>query len=214
MSDGPARAGDVSKRVFDIAWGIPIFFVALPLIVGGIVGIVVGMGFPVFFWQERTGRDGRAFRLLKLRTMRVNARSVKDLGQVKGDHDLVTPVGRFLRRFKIDELPQIWNVFRGDMSLVGPRPASVEITADYGPFERRRLEVKPGMTGWAQINGNTRLSWGERHALDVWYVDHQSRWLDFCIMMGTWGVVFGGEHARQRRLKEALVYADRAARSG
>ena len=125
---------------------------------------------------------------------------------------MVTPVGRWLRRFKIDELPQLFCVLRGDMALIGPRPTVLEQVKEYTTFQRRRLDVPPGMTGWAQVNGGIEISWPERILLDVWYVDHRSFWLDLRILWRTIGVILFGETPDSTSLQEAIGYAKTAGR--
>jgi lipopolysaccharide/colanic/teichoic acid biosynthesis glycosyltransferase len=137
------------------------------------------LGRPVLFRQERPGRDGRPFTLLKLRTMR----DLRDAaGEPLPDERRLGPLGRFLRRSSLDELPELWNVLRGDMSLVGPRPLLLEYLPRYSPEQARRHEVRPGITGWAQVNGRNALTWEEKFAHDVWYADHLSLGLDLRIL--------------------------------
>lgn len=170
---------------------------------------------PVLYRQRRVGRHKQEFDLLKFRSMRVNTLTTEQVGQVGSDHPLVTPVGRFIRRFKVDELPQLINVLRGQMSLVGPRPTVPEQASRYDAFENRRLVAAPGLTGWAQVNGNTELSWPQRIALDVWYIDRWSLGLDLLILVKTLGVVIHGERVNPHAVKEAMDHADRArGRSG
>lgn len=158
----------------------------LPLLLLVAALIVAESGRPVLFRQTRIGYRGRPFDVIKFRTLH------------KGAHDPAAPrdratwVGRALRRWSLDEWPQLWNVVRGEMSLVGPRPTLPDQVAAYGAFERRRLEVRPGLTGWAQIHGRNALSWPERIALDVWYVDHASLGLDLRILARTPGVLLSG----------------------
>ena len=144
--------------------------------------------------QTRVGRDGVDFELLKLRTMVVDAER-KGAGPAvdKGDAR-ITRAGRVLRRLSLDELPQLWNVVRGEMSLVGPRPTLRYQVERYTPRQRRRLEVKPGITGWAQVHGRAALPWDERIELDVWYVEHRSPWLDLQILARTPFALFGGTY--------------------
>ena len=137
---------------------------------------------PVIYRQRRVGREGRVFELLKLRTMVPGSDPVGVGTVVTRDDPRVTRVGRLLRRFSLDEIPNLINVLRGEMSIVGPRPTIEAQVADYNPFQRRRLEVKPGMTGWAQVQGRAGISWEERIELDVWYVDHRSLALDLRIL--------------------------------
>lgn len=179
-----------------------------PILAVAAVAIAVSEGRPVLFHQERVGSRGRPFKVTKFRTMRVNSYSVTEVGHVGADHDLVTPIGRILRRFKVDELPQLANVLRGDMSLVGPRPTVPEQVAKYGPWELRRLEVRPGITGWAQVNGNVDLTWDDRIALDIWYLDHWSHWLDIRILVTTAKVLVKGDVRNDSALREALAHAD------
>jgi len=137
------------------------------------------LGGPVFFCQTRPGLHGRPFRMIKFRTM-TDARG-RD-GHLLPDADRLTPFGRFLRASSLDELPELWNVLKGDMSLVGPRPLLVEYLPLYSRIQARRHEVRPGITGWAQVNGRNALSWDRKLELDVWYVDHRSPWLDIRIL--------------------------------
>jgi lipopolysaccharide/colanic/teichoic acid biosynthesis glycosyltransferase len=137
------------------------------------------LGRPVFFRQTRPGKRGLPFQMIKFRTM-TDARGPS--GQLLPDSDRLTPFGRFLRSSSLDELPELWNVLKGDMSLVGPRPLLMEYLPLYSPEQARRHEVRPGITGWAQVNGRNALSWDEKFKLDVWYVDHRSLWLDIKIL--------------------------------
>jgi len=146
--------------------------------------------------------------------MRVNTLSAVVVGQVRSKHPMVTTVGRWLRRFKIDELPQLLNVLRGEMTLIGPRPTVREQVDEYTPFQRRRLEVLPGMTGWAQVNGGVELTWAQRIILDVWYIDHRSFWLDLKILWRTLAVIWSGDEAHLSALEVACDYADHQERTG
>jgi lipopolysaccharide/colanic/teichoic acid biosynthesis glycosyltransferase len=149
---------------------------------------------PVFYRQRRMGLAGAEFELLKLRTMEVGAESRGAGWAVDARDPRITRVGRILRRLSLDEVPQLWNVVRGDMSLVGPRPTLAYQVERYTPRQRRRLEVKPGITGWAQIHGRARLPWEERIELDVWYVEHRSPWVDLRILARTPLALFGGTY--------------------
>jgi lipopolysaccharide/colanic/teichoic acid biosynthesis glycosyltransferase len=202
------------KRTLDLALGSVLLIIAIPLVALAALAILLDDGRPVMFHQERAGKDGSRFRVHKLRTMRRNDLAVDAVGQVGADHDLLLRVGRWLRRLKIDELPQLLNVLRGDMSLVGPRPTVPEQVAAYSPFERRRLIVKPGMTGWAQVHGNVRLTWPDRILLDVWYVDNWTVGLDLGILGRTAAVMLLGEQVDERALEDARLHAARADRSG
>ncbi|MGB8260304.1 MAG: sugar transferase [Terracidiphilus sp.] len=161
----------------------------------------------VFHRQARTGLNGRTFTVLKFRSMRINNLPLDHPTEIRHGHPLVTPIGSLIRRFKIDELPQIFNVLRGEMSLIGPRPALPEQVVEYTPYQRRRLEIRPGLTGWAQISGGIEISWPDRILLDVWYVDHRSLWIDALIVLSTFSVIFGGERSNPRRLAQATAYA-------
>jgi lipopolysaccharide/colanic/teichoic acid biosynthesis glycosyltransferase len=149
---------------------------------------------PVLYRQQRVGKDGAEFQLLKLRTMIVGAERVGAGYAVNAGDERITRVGRVLRRLSFDELPQLWNVVRGDMSLIGPRPTLRYQVERYTPRQRRRLEVKPGITGWAQVHGRAALPWPERIELDVWYVEHRSPWLDLRILLRTPLALFGGTY--------------------
>jgi lipopolysaccharide/colanic/teichoic acid biosynthesis glycosyltransferase len=149
---------------------------------------------PVLYRQRRIGLNGEEFDLVKLRTMVVGAERQGAGWAVNEGDARITRVGRLLRRLSLDELPQLWNVVRGEMSLVGPRPTLAYQVERYTPRQRRRLEVRPGITGWAQIHGRARLPWEERIELDVWYVDHRSPRLDLQILLRTPRALFGGTY--------------------
>lgn len=169
----------MSKRLFDIvgAFAGLILFSPLLLIVGGIIRYK--MGSPVLFYQVRPGKNGRPFRMIKFRTMRD---AVDSDGRPLRDAERLTRLGRLLRSSSIDELPELWNVLVGDMSLVGPRPLLMEYLPLYSPYQLRRHDVRPGITGWAQVNGRNAISWNEKFSLDVWYVDNRSFSLDLKII--------------------------------
>lgn len=174
------------KRFFDIAVAVLLLVVLSPLL--AILALLVRwkLGSPVLFRQVRPGKDAHPFEMLKFRTM-TDARGVD--GAPLPDADRLTAFGRFLRSTSLDELPELWNVLKGEMSLVGPRPLLMEYLPLYSPKEARRHEVRPGVTGWAQVNGRNALSWEEKFACDVWYVDNQSLWLDVQIIARTVGSV-------------------------
>ena len=151
-------------------------------------------GGPVLFKQSRVGKDGRDFSVLKLRTMIVNAEKQGAGYSVTAGDSRITRIGRFLRRSSIDELPQLWNVVRGDMSVIGPRPTLRYQVEQYTPRQARRLEVLPGLTGWAQVHGRAKLPWDERIELDVWYVDHRSFKTDLLILLLTPVALFSGTY--------------------
>jgi lipopolysaccharide/colanic/teichoic acid biosynthesis glycosyltransferase len=170
------------------------FALASPVLAIGAIAIKLDDGGPVFYRQRRVGLNGEEFELLKLRTMKVGAEKEGAGYAVNEGDPRITRSGRLLRRLSIDEVPQLWNVVRGDMSLVGPRPTLAYQVERYTPRQRRRLEVKPGITGWAQVHGRARLPWDERIELDVWYVEHRSPWLDLKILARTPGALFAGTY--------------------
>jgi len=170
------------KRLFDLGVVVPVGVLLLPLGLA-LAGLVrLRLGSPVLFRHVRPGLDGEPFTLLKLRTMR----DLRDeRGELLPDAVRLTPFGRFLRHTSLDELPELWNVVRGDLSLVGPRPLLLEYLPRYSRDQARRHEVRPGITGWAQVHGRNALSWEEKFDLDVWYVDHLSFGLDLRILLRT-----------------------------
>lgn len=170
------------KRLFDLFFALAVLLLASPFFLLGALVVWLDMGSPVFFRQQRPGYRGRPFMLYKFRTMR-NAHDAS--GQLLPDAERLTRWGTLLRRTSIDELPQLISVLKGDMSLVGPRPLLMEYLPLYSQEQMRRHEVRPGITGWAQVNGRNALSWEERFRLDVWYVDHRSFWLDMKILLMT-----------------------------
>ncbi len=182
------------NRVADVALGGLGLLLASPILAAAAVAVKLEDRGPVLFRQIRVGKDGDDFELLKLRSMVVDAeRQGAGYAIDRGD-TRITSVGRFLRRTSIDELPQLWNVVRGDMSVIGPRPTLRYQVDRYTERQRRRLEVLPGLTGWAQIHGRARLSWDERIELDVWYVEHRSPLVDLKILLRTPLALFGGTY--------------------
>lgn len=175
------------KRLFDILFSGCFFLLgAVPLLMLCLL-IRWRIGSPVFFTQNRPGRGGCIFKMVKFRTM-TNARDAT--GALLPDKDRITPLGHFLRKTSLDEFPEFWNVFKGDMSVVGPRPLLIQYLERYTPEQARRHEVKPGVTGWAQVNGRNAISWEDKFRYDVWYVDHHTLWLDVKIIFLTiWKVV-------------------------
>jgi lipopolysaccharide/colanic/teichoic acid biosynthesis glycosyltransferase len=167
------------RRCLDVLVAALGLAVTSPLLALVALAVRVNLGAPVLFRQVRSGHEGAEFTILKLRTMRA------ERFPREPDADRTTRLGRWLRASSLDELPQLVNVLRGEMSLIGPRPTLPEQVARYGPHERRRLEVRPGLTGWAQVNGRNSLSWPERIELDIWYIDHRSLRLDLRIMART-----------------------------
>lgn len=175
------------KRFFDLAVVILTAPLWLPLLAVLVVLVRVKLGSPVLFRQKRPGHRERIFEMTKFRTM-TDARDAA--GQLLPDAERLTPFGRMLRSTSLDELPELLNVLKGEMSLVGPRPLLVQYLPRYSSEQRRRHEVPPGLTGWAQINGRNAIAWEQKFALDVWYVDHRSLWLDLRILFLTvWKVV-------------------------
>ena len=175
------------KRLFDIiasASGLiflsPVFLILIYL-------IRKNLGEPVFFTQERPGKDGKPFKMIKFRSMRD---AVDKDGNPLPDSERLTPFGKKLRAASLDELPELWNVLKGDMSLVGPRPLLMSYLPLYNDFQFRRHEMKPGVTGWAQVNGRNAISWDEKFAYDIWYIDHFSLWFDMKILFLTIKKVF------------------------
>lgn len=175
------------KRFIDVVLSMAVLPVFLPVMVVTAILVRWHFGSPVFFRQRRPGLNGEPFYLLKFRTMLDNHGAGDDS---RTDAERLTRFGRLLRATSLDELPELWNVLRGEMSLIGPRPLLMEYLPLYTSTQQRRHEVRPGVTGWAQVNGRNSLSWDERLALDVWYVDNQSFWLDTKIVILTiWKVL-------------------------
>ena len=170
------------KRLFDIAVASTALLLLAPVIVLVALAVRALLGSPVLFRQERPGLDGATFTLVKFRSM---VSAVEKDGRLLTDAERMTGFGRFLRSTSLDELPELWNVLRGDMSLVGPRPLLLQYLSLYSPFQMRRHEVRPGLTGWAQVNGRNAVDWQQRFALDVWYVDNVSFVLDLKILLLT-----------------------------
>ncbi len=183
------RSDDALKRVLDVVGASAALVVLSPLLAVVALLVRVRMGTPVLFRQQRPGRGGRPFEMTKFRTM--TDRRGAD-GELLPDAERLTSLGKWLRRTSVDELPELLNVVHGDMSLVGPRPLLVEYLPLYSPEQSRRHEVRPGITGWAQVNGRNAVTWDEKFALDVWYVDHRSTRLDLEILAKTVTQVFSG----------------------
>ena len=175
------------KRALDIVLSLFALLVFSPILLFMALMVQAQVGRPILFTQMRPGLRGRPFRIFKFRTM-TEARDVH--GNLAPDSDRLSRFGRFLRSTSLDELPELWNVLKGDMSLVGPRPLLMEYLDLYDDEQARRHEVRPGITGWAQVNGRNALTWEEKFDLDVWYVDNQSLWLDIKILFMTIAQVF------------------------
>jgi lipopolysaccharide/colanic/teichoic acid biosynthesis glycosyltransferase len=186
------RPSDAVRRVFDLLVSLIASILTAPLVAVLAAAIrLQSRGHPIYT-QTRVGRDGRTFAIYKLRTMVRGAEFIGAGLAIQEGDDRITALGRFLRRYSLDELPNLWNVLRGDMSIVGPRPTLAVQVEQYTPRQRGRLAVKPGVTGWAQINGRASLPWSERIELDLWYVEHRSLSLDMRILARTIAQVLTG----------------------
>jgi lipopolysaccharide/colanic/teichoic acid biosynthesis glycosyltransferase len=181
------RAADLAVAGFGLLAAAPVLGIAA-------AAVKLADGGPVLYRQQRVGKDGAEFELLKLRTMVVGAETKGAGAAVDEGDSRITGPGTLLRRLSIDELPQLWNVIRGDMSVIGPRPTLAYQVERYTAHQRRRLEVKPGLTGWAQVHGRARLPWAERIELDIWYVDNRSPLVDLKILLRTPLALFSGTY--------------------
>jgi lipopolysaccharide/colanic/teichoic acid biosynthesis glycosyltransferase len=190
------------NRAIDLLVATLVLVLAGPLLVVAAIAIKLGSPGPVLFRQRRVGRDGEQFMLIKLRTMVAGAETTGAGLYIEPGDARITRVGAVLRRFSLDELPNLLNVLRGELAIVGPRPTVQEQVDRYSDHQRRRLEVKPGITGWAQVNGRTALSWPERIELDVWYVDNRSLWLDLKIIARTAKLLVTGQGLYSDDLKQ------------
>jgi len=184
----------LGKRLFDLLVTSLALLILSPILLLVALLVALAHGRPVLFGQTRPGYHGRPFRIYKFRTM-TNSRAAD--GSLLPDSDRLTPLGRFLRASSLDELPELFNILRGEMSLVGPRPLLMQYLDRYSPEQARRHNVLPGLTGWAQVNGRNALTWEDKFKLDVWYVDHWSFWLDLKILFQTVGKVFKREGISQ-----------------
>ncbi len=182
------------NRVFDVVLAGTGLVLTSPVLGLAALATKLESGGPVFYRQTRVGKGGQDFAVLKLRSMVVGAERLGTGFAVDKGDARITRVGRFLRRTSIDELPQLWNVLRGDMSVIGPRPTLRYQVEQYDSHQRRRLEVRPGLTGWAQVNGRASLPWAERIDLDVWYVEHRSPRVDLEILLRTPLALFRGTY--------------------
>jgi lipopolysaccharide/colanic/teichoic acid biosynthesis glycosyltransferase len=182
----------VSARCLDLLIAVPASIVTAPVIALLWLLIRLESRGPAIFRQTRVGRDGVAFSIFKLRTMVSGAELIGAGLAIQQGDDRITRLGAWLRRYSLDELPNLWNVVRGEMSIVGPRPTIPVQVEQYSERQRGRLAVRPGITGWAQVNGRASLPWAERIELDLWYVAHRSLWLDLRILVATIGLVVGG----------------------
>ncbi len=184
----------IGRRVFDLSCGGATLVLASPLLAIAAVAIKLDDGGPVLYRQTRVGKDGRDFELLKLRTMVVGAEKIGAGFAVNRGDSRITRAGRVLRRLSLDELPQLWNVVRGEMAVIGPRPTLRYQVERYDERQLHRLDVKPGITGWAQIHGRAEIPWVERIELDLWYVRHHSASVDLKILLRTPLALFGGTY--------------------
>jgi lipopolysaccharide/colanic/teichoic acid biosynthesis glycosyltransferase len=182
------------NRAADVAIAGSALIVASPVLALAALGVKLEDGGPVLYRQTRVGKDGSDFELLKLRTMVVGAETMGAGLSVNRGDERITRAGRLLRKLSLDELPQLWNVVRGEMSVIGPRPTLRYQVEQYDERQRHRLDVKPGITGWAQVNGRAALPWVDRIELDVWYVEHRSRLLDLRILARTPVALFRGTY--------------------
>ncbi|HLI31464.1 MAG TPA: sugar transferase [Solirubrobacteraceae bacterium] len=180
------------RRAIDIVVALTLLVLSSPLLAAAAIAIRLESRGPVIYRQRRVGRGGRPFQLLKLRTMVVGAERLGAGLKVDAGDPRITRVGAILRRTSLDELPNLLNVLRGEMSIIGPRPTIPEQVARYSPRQRRRLEIRPGITGWAQVNGRASLPWAERIELDIYYIEHRSLALDLRIIWRTIFLVLGG----------------------
>ncbi len=183
-----------SKRLLDLVIVVLALLLLSPLLLAVALSVRLFLGKPVLFRQQRPGYKGRPFFIYKFRTM-TNASD--SAGNLLPDAERLTPLGRFLRAFSLDELPELFNILRGEMSVVGPRPLLMEYLPRYSPEQMRRHEAYPGLTGWAQIHGRNALTWADKFRLDVWYVDHWSFWLDIKIILLTFWKVLQREGVSQ-----------------
>lgn len=182
------------KRLLDITISLIALIFLLPLMSLIYLSVIINLGSPAFFLQERVGKDNKIFKMIKFRTMK---NSTDKNGNLLSDNERVTKFGSFLRSFSLDELPELINILKGDMSLVGPRALLVQYLGLYNYEQIRRHEVLPGLTGWAQINGRNSITWSEKFKLDVWYVDNWSLWLDIKIFFLTFWKVLKREGINQ-----------------
>lgn len=180
----------IIKRSLDILGALSAALIFSPILLASIIAVYLQMGTPIFFSHTRSGKNKKPFCVLKLRSM------IYDPSNTLSDKERITSLGSFLRKYSIDELPQLWNVLKGDMSLVGPRPLLPEYDDKYSKDQNRRFEVQPGITGWAQINGRNELTWEEKLSLDTEYVETRSIWLDIRILFATVWVVLASSGFR------------------
>jgi lipopolysaccharide/colanic/teichoic acid biosynthesis glycosyltransferase len=202
------------RRLVDVVGSVVLLGLTSPLFLVIALAVWATDFGPVFYRQTRAGLLGRPFELIKFRSMTVNNRPLDTPQEIADADPLVTTVGRFIRRFKVDELPQLINVLRGEMSWIGPRPTVLAQVEAYTSFQRRRLEILPGMTGWAQVNGGAEIPWEDRIILEVWYVDHRSLLLDLKIIARTITVILFGHKPNLKAIEQAHHFAEKESNSG
>lgn len=203
-SEGKKRYSRTVKRILDRVIAAITLVLIGPILIIVAIAVYSRMGGPILFTQLRSGKEASIFRVYKFRSM---TNACDGRGNLLPDEDRLTGLGKFLRRVKLDETLQTWNILTGEMSFVGPRPTLPEQVKDYNDLQKLRLFIRPGLTGWAQVNGNTELTWDERIWLDIWYLHHWSVWLDLTIIIKTLGVVIWGERRNEKALSQALSYA-------
>ncbi len=191
------------KRFFDILVSLTSLLLFSPVIIFLALMVRMKLGSPLLFKQARPGLHAKIFNVYKFRTM---TDETDDKGQLLSDEIRLTPFGKFLRKFSLDELPQLVNVIKGDMSLVGPRPLLIEYLPRYSQEQARRHDIMPGITGWAQVNGRNNLPWEEKFELDIWYIDHMSFWLDVKILWLTMLILIKAKDVQQRGYSTAAKF--------
>ena len=206
MSPTSHRAYDAAARALSLFCALVIIVILSPVLAIMALAVRITLGSPVFFTQKRPGLEGRLFTVHKFRTMRMAERPLSSLDAVATDAGRLTGLGRFLRATSLDELPQLFDVVSGHMNLVGPRPLLPEYLTRYSPYHARRHEVRPGMTGWAQVNGRNQASWDDRFDMDVWYVDNRSLRLDLRILLRTVRVALSREGVTAEGSETASPY--------
>ena len=194
----------VIKSVLDRVFAAIALLCLTPILITVAIAVHFWMGDPILFTQTRSGQRARIFKVYKFRSM---TNDCDANGNLCSDEIRLTSFGKLIRRVKLDETLQLWNILKGDMSFVGPRPTLPKQVKDYQDWQKDRLSITPGLTGWAQVNGNTELTWTERICLDIWYLHHWSLWMDVQILFKTLGVVIWGERRNEKALAEALRYA-------
>jgi undecaprenyl phosphate N,N'-diacetylbacillosamine 1-phosphate transferase len=192
-------------RIFNCGLSLLLILLLSPMLFIIALAIKLTSNGPIFFSQSRIGKNGKCFPMYKFRSMKVNNIPPISLGAVKHQHPLVTPIGYIIRRFKLDELPQLFNILRGDMNFIGPRPCLPERLLTMTVAEKRRFTVLPGLAGWAEVNGNVELTWQEQLLLDLWYVDQRNVSLDIMILFKIFYVVLFGSQKNPSALKEAAT---------